>query len=297
MRPRPTAQPSFRMLLEAERSEAPVSTSSLQLPGAQLGIGPAGSLTFSVSHPHVCPPPVRLAVLRRVRLFRDLDEDALREIDALMAAASAPRGAMLCRADEPASSMYVLAAGRAKSFTVGTDGREVIHSLLAPGDLFGAHALLAWTDHSCSVQALTDTCVLRIDSPAFRRLLRRFPDVALRVIDELGDQLHLARKSSALIASGSVQARVAGALDRLCDKFGTMLPGDPGTVELALPLSRSDLAGLTGATVESVSRVMSSMQRSGIISTGRRWTTVLDRERLRTLAQPQPQPQALDPRL
>lgn len=266
-----------------------MSTSSPQLPGSHLGIGPAGSLTFSVTHPHVCPPPVRLAVLRRVRLFRDLDADALREVDALMSAASAPRGAMLCRADEPASSMYVLAAGRAKSFTVGTDGREVIHSLLAPGDLFGAHALR--TDHSCSVQALTDTCVLRIDSTPFRRLLRCFPDVALRVIDELGDQLHLARVSSALIASGSVQARVAGALDRLCEKFGTVLPGEPGTVQLALPLSRADLAGLTGATVESVSRVMSSMQRSGIISTGRRWTTVLDRERLRTLAQSE----ALDP--
>src|SRR5699024_5784873 len=118
---------------------------------------------------------------------------------------------------------------------------------------------------------------------SLRDLLRRFPDVALRVIDELGDQLRLARESSALIASGSVQARVAGALDRLCDKFGTVLPGELGTVELALPLSRADLAGLTGATVESVSRAMSSMQRAGIVSSGRCWTTVRDRERLRTL--------------
>lgn len=260
-----------------------MSTNSSPQARSPAGIGSAGSLTFSVSHPHVCPRPVRLAVLRRVRLFRDLDDDALAEIDGLMSAASTPREALLCRAGEPAASLYVLAAGRAKAFTVGADGKEVIHSLLAPGDLFGTHALLGRTDHSSSVKALTDICVLRIDSPTLRGLLRRFPDVALRVIDELGDQLHLAREASALIASGSVQERVAGALDRLCDKFGTALPGELGTVELALPLSRADLAGLTGATVESVSREMSSMQRAGVISSGRRWTTVRDRERLRAL--------------
>lgn len=254
---------------------------------ARIGIGPAGLLTLDVSHPHVCPPSVRLAVLRRVRLFRDLDEQALLEIDGLMTTASAPRTALLCRANEPAASMYVLVAGRAKSFTVSADGREVVNSLLAPGDLFGAHALLGRTEHSSSVQALTDTCVLRIDSPALRRLLRRFPDVALRMIDELGAQLHLARGAAALIASGSVQARVAGHLDQLCEKFGTALPGEPATIRLALPLSRADLAGLTGATVESVSRAMSSMQRAGIISTGRGWTTVLDRERLHALAHAQ----------
>ena len=264
-------------------AEPPMSTNSSPQARSPVGIGPAGLLTLDVSHPHVCPPSVRLAVLRRVRLFRDLDDDALAEIDGLVTTVSMPGEALLCRAGEPASSMYVLAAGRAKSFTAGAEGKEVIHSLLAPGDLFGAHALLGRTEHSSSVQALTDICVLRIDSPALRRLLRRFPDVAVRVIDELGDQLHLAREASALIASGSVQARVAGALDRLCDKFGTALPGELGTVDLALPLSRADLAGLTGATVESVSRVMSSMQRAGIISTGRRWTTVQDRERLRAL--------------
>ena len=262
-------------------SAAPFKYSALpQIPSPG---GTAGSLSFSVSHPQVCSRPVRLAVLRRVRIFRDLDDDALSELDGLMTTVSTPAEVLLCREGEPASSMNVLAAGRAKSFTVGAEGKEVIHSLLAPGDLFGAHALLGRTDYSSSVQALTDTCVLRIDFPSLRDLLRRFPDVALRVIDELGDQLRLARESSALIASGSVQARVAGALDRLCDKFGTVLPGELGTVELALPLSRADLAGRTGATVESVSRAMSSMQRAGIVSSGRCWTTVRDRERLRTL--------------
>src|SRR5699024_11803566 len=88
---------------------------------------------------------------------RSSDLAALSELDGLMTTVSTPAEVLLCREGEPASSMNVLAAGRAKSFTVGAEGKEVIHSLLAPGDLFGAHALLGRTEHSSSLQAIIDT--------------------------------------------------------------------------------------------------------------------------------------------
>lgn len=264
----------------------PSSASSSRPAGALPGVGPAAALSITISHPHVCAQPVRLKVLRRVAVFRDLDEQRLHEVDALMSATSFPGHAMLHRAEAPSQTLSVLAAGRAKSFVITADGKEVIDSLLAPGDLFGGYSALGRSDAATSVQALTDVCVLDIGTAAFRRILHRFPDVALRVIDELADQLAMAREASALLAAGTVQARVAATLDRLCDQFGTPRSDQPGAIDLTLPLTRADLAGLTGATVESVSRVMSSMQRDAIISTGRRWTTVLDRERLRDLRRP-----------
>ncbi|MCT2032645.1 helix-turn-helix domain-containing protein [Dietzia cinnamea] len=77
---------------------------------------------------------------------------------------------------------------------------------------------------------------------------------------------------------------------RVADKFGEARSGfgdgrAAGTL-LELPLTRSDLAGITGSTPESVSRVMSRLRREGIIDSGRRWTAVLDRERLAEIAEP-----------
>src|SRR5690625_7565463 len=99
-----------------ERTETPMPTnSSPQIPSPG---GTAGSLSFSVSHPQVCSRPERLAVLRRVRIFRDLDDGALSELDGLMTTVSSPAEVLLCREGVPASSMNLHEAGRAHSFTV-----------------------------------------------------------------------------------------------------------------------------------------------------------------------------------
>ncbi|WP_421014613.1 Crp/Fnr family transcriptional regulator, partial [Glutamicibacter creatinolyticus] len=64
--------------------------------------------------------------------------------------------------------------------------------------------------------------------------------------------------------------------------FGT--PSRQGEL-IQFPLSRADLAGITGASPESVSRAMSSLRKAGIIETGRRWTALTDRARLTEIAE------------
>lgn len=241
-------------------------------------------LRHTVEHPHACSPRTRRTVLRRVPLFAGLDDDAILAIDARTATHTSPVDATLCRAGESAEMLSVLAAGRAKSFTTTADGHEVIDALLAPGDLFGGLPVLGHRSHPTTVRTLTDVCMLQIDARAFRELLADLPALALRVIDDLSARLDGAREVTALLASASVLSRVAATLDALCEKFGSPSDAAPGAIELSLPLSRADLAGLTGSTVESVSRAMSTLRGAGIVESGRRWTTVLDRERLRDLA-------------
>ena len=79
-------------------------------------------------------------------------------------------------------------------------------------------------------------------------------------------------------STATVEQRVARALLRLADSLGE----DRGAQGLLLevPLSRADLAGLARSTPETVSRVMSALRREGIIDSGRRWTSILDRAAL-----------------
>ena len=109
--------------------------------------------------------------------------------------------------------------------------------------------------------ALQTTCALRIDSEGFRTLLGDYPAVAVRAFDEVAGQLSSTRAAFAAV-TGTVAQRVAGALVRLAAKFGD--PGPDGVL-LQVPLTRADLAGMTGSTTESVSRAMSAMRRDGVI--------------------------------
>lgn len=239
-------------------------------------------LAHTCAQPHQCPLPVRMNVLSRVGYFTGLDEDDLLGIDRRLVSLSWAEGDPLFRAGEPAQHLYVLASGRVKVSHPTARGTEVITDVLVPGDLFGTLSTLGDPEYPETAEALTTACALRMDLEAFRGVLSDHPQVAMRVLDDVAARLAAVRTGAAQAASGTVEQRVAGVLLRLADKLGQ--DRYTGDTLLQLPLSRADLAAMTGSTPESVSRVMSRLKRDGVVDTGRRWTSVVDRERLAALA-------------
>ena len=84
------------------------------------------------------------------------------------------------------------------------------------------------------------------------------------------------------LSSFTAEQRIAAALLRLAGKMGEAR-GD--NVLIQLPFSRQDLAAMTGATTETVSRVMSRFAEEKLIKSGRKWVTITDAKRLKYLAE------------
>lgn len=229
---------------------------------------------------HDCPLPVRLRVLRAVEYFRDLPDEDLLEIDRRMIAVHFATGDTIHRFGDRAEYYFVVAQGGAKAVQVSVEGQAIVLDVLAPGDLFGGLESLGMATYPETVQTLTETCVLRIDSARFHEVLQQFPAVSLRVIESVSDQLRQARTTITDQATKPVRGRVAAMLLRLADKFGA---DRDGQTLIQLPLTRVDLAALAGSTPESVSRVMSQFRRDGLIDSGRRWTSVVDRAALESI--------------
>lgn len=224
-----------------------------------------------------------MKVLASVPLFAGLGNQDLESINARLVSLSWAAGERLCWAGEPAEHLYVLAAGHAKALRSHANGQEVVVDLLSPGDLFGGLSSLGVPTLTDTVEALTTVCALRIGTAAFREIVHEHPEVALHALDDVVTSLAQARTQVGEQSTSSVAQRVASTLLRLADTFGQQRARDGGTL-IDLPLSRADLASMTGSTPESVSRVMSRLRKDGIIDTGRRWTSVLDRDRLAATA-------------
>jgi CRP-like cAMP-binding protein len=79
------------------------------------------------------------------------------------------------------------------------------------------------------------------------------------------------------LSAHSVEHRIAFTLLKLADKFGERQ--DDGLL-IQTPLSRDDLAEMTGTTTESASRAVSQFQKAGWIDTGRQWVKITDRQGL-----------------
>jgi CRP/FNR family transcriptional regulator, nitrogen oxide reductase regulator len=226
---------------------------------------------------------VRLQVLAHARYFAGLGEAELDSIDRRMVSLSWAAGDPLYFAEDPAQHLYVLAEGRVKIAQPTADGGEVITDLIVPGELFGTLGTLGQPVYPESAVALTTTCALRIDPESFRSVLTEHPQVTLRVLDDVAARFQRTRSRIGQQAGAPVAQRVASTLLELADTLGRD-SAHRGTV-LQIPLSRTDLAAMAGSTPESVSRVMSRMRKDGVVDSGRRWTSILDRERLEQIAQ------------
>lgn len=165
------------------------------------------------------------------------------------------------------------------------DGAEVLVDVVTPGTMFGSVAALGRSTYPDTAQALTVSCALRIPAIDFRAILAEHPDVALAVLDDLAGRLEQAQQTVRRLSGGTVEQRVASTLLALADRVGERR-GD--SVLLQLPLTRGDLAAMTGTTTESVSRTLSKLRRQGLVETGRRWTAVTDTEGLAALATCEP---------
>lgn len=230
---------------------------------------------------HACPRPVRLAVLARARYFTGLSAAELDAVDARMVVRAYPEGGPIYRDGEAAEGLHILATGRVKLVRPALGDGEVLVDVVTPGTLFGDVAATGGSAYTDTATALTESCTLWISSADFRRLLREHPVVAMAVLDDVTARLEEAHQTVRRLSGGTVEQRVAATLLTLADKVGE--PRD-GAVLLQIPLSRGDLAAMTGTTTESVSRVLSRLHKDGLVDTGRRWTAITDRGGLARLA-------------
>lgn len=214
-------------------------------------------------------------------LFAGSSQAELDGIDRHMVPLAWATGETLYHAGAVAAHMYVLASGRAKATRTTSGGHEVVVDMFAPGDLFGGLETLGQPEHGETVTALTTTCALRIDADNFRDVLTEYPQVALHVLDDLAGRLSRAHSTITEQSTATAMQRVAAALLRLADKFGQ--PRRDGGTLIQIPLTRTDLAGMSGTTTETVSRIMSTLRADGIIESGRRWTAIVDHKSLASI--------------
>jgi CRP/FNR family transcriptional regulator/CRP/FNR family cyclic AMP-dependent transcriptional regulator len=191
----------------------------------------------------------------------------------------ASRGEILIREDEIATrGFFVLLEGSARVAITGAEGREAVLAFLEEGDFFGEMSLLDGDPRSATVRAATDVRLLLLRRPAFLDLLRRFPEIAIGLLTELSGRLRNANRKISALALSPVYARVSGALLQLADLRGFRVRG---LIVIHDRPTQQEIADMANTSRETVSRVLSQMQKEGIVSVEGRDLVLNSEEKLR----------------
>ena len=232
--------------------------------------------------PHMCDLDLRLYILGRLPFFKGISAKTLQEINGLFIERGFTPGEIIYSEGGSTNRLYVIADGNVKLMRHTHSGKDVMLDILKPGDFFGKLTHSEDDAYSETAHAHTPVCVLSIEGYEFRQLLHQHPPVTLKVMDIMTGRLREAHEMVHLLSVASVEQRVAHVLLKLGDKLGEQ---DKVGLLIQMPLSRSDLAELTGTTTETASRVMSQIQKEGLIQTGRQWVAITNKSGLAALSE------------
>ena len=189
------------------------------------------------------------------------------------------RGETIFAAGDDLDACATLTEGLLKISHVDEDGNERILSLVHPAGFVGE--MFAPVAHH-DVIALTDSKLCLFPRSDYEAAIDRFPALARALLRRSAEDLYDARAQIALDAKRSAGAKVANLLSAL-SRAASHSPCH-GAERFDLPLTRGEMAGLLGLTIETVSRQLTKLEQDGIIErTSTRGILVADAARLEAL--------------
>lgn len=205
-------------------------------------------------------------ILDQSPLFKGLDTAVLEAALTIARQRHVPQGSYFFYQDEPATAFYILLEGRARLSQLTLEGQQVIVRILGPSEAMGIVVALSNTTYPLSADAITDCLALSWDSEATFQLMQQHPQLALNGMRIIANQFVELQNRYRELATERVERRVARTLLRLVRQVGKRVPEG---VLVDMPLSRQDLAEMSGTTLYTVSRILSNWEQSGLVSTGR----------------------------
>lgn len=216
-------------------------------------------------------------------LFTDLPPSARAELAAVMHPIEFPAGEPVFQEGFPAHGLYVLCEGKVKVAKRTRGGRSQILKLLGPGEILGEKTLFDQETYTCYAKTLEPSRLMFIAREDFLAFLRKYPDVAIRLVEKLSRELKAFGDKLVEITAHSAKERVARILWELAWAFGK----ETGEgVDIGVELARAELAEMAGVTTETAVRVLSEFKDRGILALSGRRIVIHKPEELQSFVHP-----------
>ncbi len=214
-------------------------------------------------------PDIDLTTVAQTPLFQGLAAKDLAEIMRQGQPRFAEKNSGFFMQGDPAERIYLLISGQLKLTQVNADGQQILLRAIGAYQLFGAVAMTQQETYPVTAEAMEDCTALTWSKTTIMALVGQFPQLALNAISMMAQYAQEFQERFRQMATERVERRLAHTLLRLAAQTGKKIPEG---VWIDLPLTRQDLAEMTGTTLYTVSRLLTQWETQGLI--------IADRERI-----------------
>ncbi len=209
-----------------------------------------------------------------VPIFGNLTHEEKMEVAEIASKKTYEKGEMVYMAGDRGEALYVIHTGKIKITRISSNGKEQVIRVLGPGEFMGELSLFSSSPLTDNGEALEKTTVCIIEAEKLKKLIEKYPSIALKVIEELSKRLEVAENLIENINLHRVEKRLADILISLANTEG----------EIVLKMSKRDFASHIGMSQETLSRQLSAFEDAGLIQLiGHRRIVLLDKEALQEI--------------
>ena len=219
-----------------------------------------------------------MTIMGQSTLFRGLPAEELRQLERIGELREYEKGDMLFGEGKEGVGFYVVAGGQVKVFKMSFDGREQILHILGQGDPVGEVPVFAGMTYPANAQAMGKAALYFFPRKKLIELYRESPSLAMNMLAVLSRRL---REFTVLIENLS--------LKEIPQRLATYLVHQqslkPVSARVKLNVTKGVLSNILGTSQETLSRVLGKMSQEGLIEVQGKEISILDMERLKSLAE------------
>lgn len=222
------------------------------------------------------------SLLKNLDLFRSVSEH---DLDTVLQSAQTMRlqaGDPVFQQGQIAENFFILLHGHLKVVQTTPDGEQVTVRYVLPGEVFGIARAMRRPTYPAACIAVEESIVLNWPSSEWDHVIASNPQFAFNALQTVGQRLQDAHTRIKELSTEEVEQRVARCILRLIDSSGEQTEDG---VSINFPITRQEIAEMTGTTLHTVSRLLSAWKDRGLVITGRKRVTVCRLDDLIRLAE------------
>ena len=190
------------------------------------------------------------------------------------------KGEFLFHAGDEFDAIHAIRSGSLKSSTISSDGPEQITGFHLPGEIVGLNAISS-TQYPSFAKALETSLVCSIPFDKLESLSRDIPGLQKQIFKVMSGEIREEQELMMLLSKKNADERFAAFIMNLSARFKRR--GLSGR-EFQLTMTRGDIGNYLGLAVETVSRLVTRLQKQSLIGIQDRYVEITDMEGLSQLA-------------
>lgn len=218
-----------------------------------------------------------ISLIRNLPPFDGMAEDAMQTLLNQANSQRYQEGSTIFSEGENAHSFFLLLDGHIRVMKINANGDQIIARYISSGELYGIAKAIGRETYPANAVAAVDCVSLAWPSNSWQTVVGTYPEFATNSYKTVGKRLAETQDQLMKMATEKVEQRVASAILKLANQTG--IKTEEGIL-IDFPISRQDIAEITGTTLHTVSRLMSGWENMGWVKSGRMKITLVEGHKL-----------------